>query len=532
MVNPGLKEHTDYVEGSAAGQMTVSGPASTPDLLIASVQIDRVEVRAAPGPGQSASLRNMAIRNDGPIRMTLAHSVFRVESAHLVGPETNLQASGSIALNQQAPLDLAVNGTVNLALAHTLNADLMSSGDMTLNASVRGTFDNPNLTGRAELHNGEFHYADFVNGLTKANGIIQFNGSRATVQSFTAESGGGKVDATGFVALTGSTLGGLAFRLDTHAHGVRVRYPEGVSSLSDADITAAGTTDRSEASGKVVIRRIIINPTADASGILAASAEPTRIPPSRTGLAANMNLDIQIETAPDVSFETSVAQSVEADANLRLRGTVTNPALLGRINITQGEMKFFGNKYTISQGTISFLNPAKIDPILNFSVETKARGVNVTLTISGPVNKLNVSYRSDPPLQFNDIVALLATGSAPTNATFESAGTQSFQQLGATALLGQALSNPSSGRLQRFFGVSNIKLNPQLSGITGSPETRLSIEQQVAPNILFTYDSDVADASTQLIKVELDLNSSWAAILTREENGYVDLVFAYRRRFK
>ena len=34
-----------------------------------------------------------------------------------------------------------------------------------------------------------------------------------------------------------------------------------------------------------------------------------------------MNLDVQIETAPDVAFETSVAQSIEADANLRLRGT-------------------------------------------------------------------------------------------------------------------------------------------------------------------------------------------------------------------
>ena len=195
-------------------------------------------------------------------------------------------------------------------------------------------------------------------------------------------------------------------------------------------------------------------------------------------------------------------------------------------------MKFFGNTYAISQGSVSFLNPAKIDPILNLSVETKARGVAVTLTISGPVNKLNVSYRSDPPLQFNDIVALLATGRAPTNATLESAGTASFQDLGASALLGQALSNPSSGRLQRFFGVSNIKLNPELSGITGSAETRLSIEQQVAPNILFTYDSDVADASTQLIRVELDFSPRWEAILTREENGYVDLIFAYRRRFK
>ena len=536
MLNPAVKEHDELLDGAVAGQLTLSGPAKNPDLITAAVELNQIELRPAPQPGQPPNLQTLVLRNEGPVRLTLAHSIVSIENARLQGPETNLQFGGSVALNQQSPLDLTVRGNINLALGHTLNEDLASSGEMVVNANIRGTFANPDLTGRAELQKGEFRYAGFVNGLANVNGVLLFSGTRATIQSLTAESGGGKVDATGFVTLTAGSLGTLAFRLETHAHGVRIRYPEGVSSLSDADLTVAGTSDRSEASGRVTIRRILINPTADAASILATSAEPARVPSSRTGLAANMNLDVQIDTAPDVSFETSVAQSVEADASLRLRGTATSPALLGRINVTQGEMKFFGNRYTISQGSISFLNPSKIDPILNVSVETKARGVAVTLTISGPANKLNVSYRSDPPLQFGDIVALLATGRAPTNATLESAGTgqlQNFQQLGASALLGQALANPTEpGRLQRFFGVSNIKLNPELSGITGSPETRLSIEQQVAPNILFTYDASVADASTQLIRVELDFNPRWAAILTREENGYVALDFAYKRRFK
>ena len=536
MLNPSVKEHEELLDGTIAGQLTLSGPAKNPDLITAAVELNRIELRPAPQPGQPPNLQTLVLRNEGPVRMTLAHSIVSIEDARLQGPETNLQFGGSVALNQQSPLDLTVRGNINLALAHTLNEDLSSSGAMVVIANIRGTFTNPDLTGRAELQKGDFRYAGFVNGLANVNGVLLFSGSRATIQSLTAESGGGKVEATGFVTLTAGSLGTLAFRLETHARGVRIRYPEGVSSLSDADLTVAGTSDRSVASGRVTIRRILINPTADAASILATSAEPARVPSSRTGLAANMNLDVQIDTAPDVSFETSVAQSVEADASLRLRGTATSPALLGRINVTQGEMKFFGNRYTISQGSISFLNPSKIDPILNVSVETKARGVAVTLTISGPANKLNVSYRSDPPLQFGDIVALLATGRAPTNATLESAGTgqlQNFQQLGASALLGQALANPTTpGRLQRFFGVSNIKLNPELSGITGSPETRLSIEQQVAPNILFTYDASVADTSTQLIRVELDFNPRWAAILTREENGYVALDFAYKRRFK
>jgi len=403
---------------------------------------------------------------------------------------------------------------------------------LNVNAQIRGTWPDPDFSGRAELTKGDFHYADFTNGLTNANGLVLFNGSRATIQNLTAESGGGKVDASGFAAVTG---GRFAFRLDVKTNQVRVRYPEGVSSVSDSQITVAGTSQRSDASGNIIIRRIAINPKSDAATILARAEQPVQLASGGTGPLANMNLDIEVETAPDVAFETSVAQSIEADANLRVRGTLNNPALLGRVNVTAGEATFFGNKYTINQGSISFFNPARIDPILNVDLETKARGVDVILTVTGPMNKLNVTYRSDPPLQFGDIIALLATGRTPNDPTLAIRDTgqqQNFQQLGASALLGQAISNPVGGPLQRFFGVSKLKIDPQLTGVTGSPEARLTVEQQVTPDILFTYVSDVSNTSTQLIRVEWALNRRWSAILTREENGYVAVDFAFKKHFK
>jgi len=158
----------------------------------------------------------------------------------------------------------------------------------------------------------------------------------------------------------------------------------------------------------------------------------------------------------------------------------------------------------------------------------------VILTVAGPMTKLNVSYRSDPPLQFGDIVALLATGRAPGDPTLsgQNTGGQGFQSLGASALLGQAIANPVNGRLERFFGVSRLKIDPQLTGVTGSPEARLTIEQQVTPEVLFTYITDVSSTSTQLFRVEWSFNRHWSAILVREENGYVGLDFAYKKGFK
>ncbi len=515
-------------DGTLAATLTVSGPLLKPDEMTAAIDIPKVELHALPGTGLVKFLPGFSVGNVGPIRMSMSKSVLKVESAHLKGPQTDIVLTGTVSpLQSDSALDLKLRGDLNLALLHTISPDLTSSGVLTLDAALRGGFGAPDFSGRAILRNGDFHYAEFSNGLSSANGEITFTGTRANIQSLSAESGGGKVDATGFASWTNNLL---AFRVEAKAREVRVRYPEGVSSVSDASITLSGTDQRSQVSGTVTIHRIAINPKSDAAEILQLTAQPLKVAP-QGGLLANMNLDVQVSTAPDVAIQTSVTKSVSADANLRLRGTATNPAVLGRVNITQGEVVFFGNKYDINQGSISFFDPTKIQPVLNLDLETKARGVDVILTVAGPMNKLNVSYRSDPPLQFSDIVTLLATGRAPVDPTLSGQG-QGYQQLGASELVGQAIANPVAGRLQRFFGVSRLKIDPQLTGLTGSPQARLTIEQQVTPEILFTYITDVSSTNAQLFRVEWTFSRSWSAILTRQESGYVGVDFAYKKRFK
>lgn len=519
-------------EGTVEAEVKLSGPARRPGELRAEVDIGRLELRPLAGSEIATSMPGYGLSNDGPIRFAVTRSQAKIESAKLKGPETQLTASGTLAFAGDAPLNTQLRGNVNLALLHQFAPDITASGTLSVDAGLKGSLANPDFTGRAQLRNGAAHYLGFANGLTNANGEITFNGTRATIQTLSAETGGGRLDATGFAALSN---GVVAFRIDAKASEVRVRYPEGVSSVSDGALTLAGTSQRSLASGAITVHRVTINPRSDAATLLALSAQPLQTASVKTGLLANMNLDVQIATAPDVVLQTSLTESLQADANLRLRGTVTNPAILGRINVTHGELIFFGNKYSISQGAVSFFNPTKIEPIVNFDLETRARGVDVILTVAGQVNKLNVSYRSDPPLQFSEIVALLATGRTPTDATLAARDTgqsQSLQNLGASALIGQAIANPVAGRLQRFFGVSRLKIDPRLTGITGSPQARLTIEQQVTPDVLFTYVTDVSNTSTQLIRVEWTMNQNWSAFLTREENGKVGLDFSFKKRFK
>jgi translocation and assembly module TamB len=522
------------VAGSLDGKVTISGPALQPEAWTAALEIPHLEISPIQR-GVTTGAPEIILRNEGTVRLTLKNGVVRVESARLTGLATNVTLVGNVSLKEaKNPLDLRLNGTIDLTILESLERDLSASGTLVTDANIRGPLTQPLIAGRMQLQNANLNLATFPNGLSNANGVILFGGNRATIQSMTGESGGGKVSVTGFVSYVG---GEPAFRFEVAANQMRVRYPEGVSTVADSKLTWTGTLQRSLASGTITILRTGFNARTDLGSVLAKSAEPVRSPAAtRTGLLGGLNFDIQIETSPDVLVQSALAQQIQAEASLRLRGSPSNPVLLGRISISQGELTFFGNKYTINQGSVSFFNPVKIEPILNIDLQTRARGVDVTLTISGPMSKLNVSYRSDPPLQFSEIVALLATGRAPSSdpslAARQSATTQNWQQMGASALVGQAIANPVAGRLQRFFGVSAIKIDPLLTGVDNNPQARLTIEQQVTPNITFTYITNLTRTNPQVVRVEWSLNKRWSVVALREENGLFGMDFYYKKGFK
>ncbi len=172
-------------------------------------------------------------------------------------------------------------------------------------------------------------------------------------------------------------------------------------------------------------------------------------------------------------------------------------------------------------------------------LSTRVRGINVDITFSGPLNKLNFSYRSDPPLEASDIVALLAVGRTPSavgpfvNSQAATNINNSYLGVGDgnNSLLAQAIA-PNSNRLQKFFGVSHIKIDPQLTDVTIVPQARLTLEQQVSSDVTLTYITNLAVANQQIVRVEWDFSRKWSAVALRDENGAFSIDFQYRKRFK
>jgi translocation and assembly module TamB len=518
----------------AEGRATVSGPVARPEDLKGELQLSRLEVSSTPVAGHRQTRRAVMVHNDGPVVVSLDRSVVTIRSFHLADTYTDLRLTGTASLRAPEKLDLRADGKIHLELVEAFDADVFATGIVALNASIQGTLAQPAINGRLQLQNAGFNMMDAPNGLSNANGTILFSGDRAVIENLTGQSGGGQVTLAGFVAYGGPQM---QFRVQATASRVHIQAPPGMSTAVNASLLLMGSSKRSLVSGNVTILDVAFFSHTDIGSMLSRTAEPVTTPQAETGLLGGMQFDIRIDTAPDVQFRTALAQNIQADAHLRLRGNIDRPGMLGRVDVTSGEIIFFGTKYTIDQGTVAFYNPQKIEPVLNVDLNTSAKGIDVVVSVSGPMDRLKLTYRSDPPMQFTDIVALLATGKVPTTdpvlATRQPAAPdQNLTQMGASAVLSQAVANPVSGRLQRLFGVSKLKIDPQIIGAENTPQARMTLEQQITKKLTFTYIQDVASTNPQIVRVQWDFDPAWTAVAERQSNGALGLNFFYKRRFR
>lgn len=518
-----------FLEGTAVIRGSLDDLAS----LRAEVTLDRVEV--VPPPQQMLRLgvrsADLALKNAAPVRIEVFRRTARVLDARFQARDTEIQAAGLLSFSGDTPSDLRVQGGMDLGILQLLNPDLLARGRASIQAVLRGTLEQPRLSGRLELRNASLYLAELPNGIDNASGVINFDQSRATIESLVAETGGGRIAFTGFVGIGASAL---VYRVQAQARQVRVRYPRDFSFVFDSDLSLSGTSERSLLSGSVNVVRASFTPRSDLADFFTASIRPGPPAASQNEYLRGMQLDVRIANDPGLQVQTSLTRDVLAEADLRLRGSALRPALLGNISVNQGEVQVLGTRYNVNRGEIRFLNPQRIEPAFDLDLETRARGITVNISFAGTPNKVDVTYRSDPPLQTQEIISLLAVGRDPDAATgvlTNPAAQSGSAQLGAS-MISEAVAAQLGSRLQRFFGITRLKIDPNLNGIENLPQARLTLEQQLSKDITVTYITNLTRTQEQNVRVQWDLNREWSVLAVREETGVIGLFFQYRKRFK
>ena len=513
-----VREPIENLTGLADGALQVEGDLRHPEALLVRGDLAKLE----------ATLRNVEFHSTSPVRFQYQNRQVRVEQLHLAGPSLDLEATGSIQLGDDPALNLTARGSADLSTLPRFDPELEIVGRVTLDAVLSGTIGRPIWRGNLRLADGSVQYENLPNSLTAVQGTVVFDGNRGFLENFTAESGGGPVRLSGFFAYESDP--GLRVQLTADVNDVRVRYPAGVSTVLGGRLTLSGTTASSLLGGQLVIQRESISPNFDLARALAGSRGAGGATMAE-GFLRNMRLDLEMISAPDIRLETSAARNLQGDVELRIRGTVERPVLLGRIGIQEGELSFAGKRYTVSRGEVTFANPFRIEPVLNLSVQARVQQYDIAMDFIGPPDRLTLTYRSDPPLPTRDILALLVAGSSST-ATGEGATNQPVPELGASSLLSQALTAQIGNRLDRLFGAGRIRVDPQLSGLDRPLDASVAFEQQISDNLTVTYITNVATVREQIIRGEWAISPRYSLAAVRDQNGLVGVNLQMTLRFR
>ena len=504
-------------ESSLAGTIAVEGPFAHPEQMRGEARLQQLAVTVA----------GILLHSEGGVHATLAGGRIHLDPLRITGEETDLHVQGNLNLQDKQQLDFAASGAINLKVVQTIDPDLTASGNSNFEVEAHGTLQNPGLTGRIDFHNASIALEDLPNSLSQLNGTLEFNQNRLEVKSLTAMSGGGLLSVGGFLAYQNGVFADITLT----GKGIRIRYPEGISSLADATLRLQGPRNNLLFSGNVLITRFSMSPNLDMAALANQAAKVQTIAPPDAP-SNHVRLDVHLVSSPQLNFQNAYAK-LAGDVDLHLRGTLATPSLLGRISITEGSAMIAGTRYDLQRGDITFTNPVRIQPNIDLNATARVSDYDITLGLHGTLEKPTVNYRSDPPLPEADVVALLALGRTESQQRIY---TQQQEQTVANpttdALLGGALNATVSSRVQKLFGAGSVKVDPNYLGALGNSTSRVIVEEQLGPNVTLTYATNVNTTAQQLLQAEIAINRHVSLQVARDESGVFSMVIKATRRYK
>ena len=495
------------VRGQAELHGTLHGPLKLRDQLEAEIDI----------PALSLTYKSLQVGSASPIRAVYRGGTISIEHCELKGTGTDLQIQGAIPLEPARNLQATATGNVDLHLIQMLYPGWNSSGQLQLEVKAGGHLPHPEVNGTVHLTNASFLAPNTPLGAQNVNAVLAIKNGRVDIQSFKGESGGGTLSAQGFATYQPA----VQFNMTLVARQVRLRYPVGTRAILDSNLVLTGSGDSALLSGRVIVDRLSLTKEFDLSTFAdqftsnsSASAGPR--------FAQNIKLNVSLTSASEMALASSKL-SVQGSANLMVRGTAADPVLLGRTDITGGELFFSGNRYKVENGVVQFVNPVRTEPVVNVLVTTTVNQFSLSMNFTGPIDRLRTTYTSEPPLAPVDIINLLATGQ-----TTEAASTGSTSP--ESVIAGQ-LTSQFSSRVEKLAGITSLTIDPQVGGAQGNGGGRLAVQQRVTKNLFFTFSTDLTTSTGQIVQIEYQVSQKFAVSTIRDQNGGYTLQIKVHKRF-
>ncbi len=465
--------------------------------------------------------------NEGDVKLAVEGGKISVRALNFFGTGTRFDITGWFRPMEE--MDIVLKGTVNLSLLKLLYSEVEhAAGVADVKFEIKDDWKNPDMTGELLLRNGEVKVKDIPQRFTALNSKIVFEQGRIITDSLSGEIGGGTLSASGWVQLSGVNL--REFSAKTALENVTVRYPEGLVSTLSGELYYGGDTSEQSLAGDITIKRARYDKRVEWKSMLVDIGRGLyQKKKTEVGWIGDTQINIRFHGENNILFENNLAK-MPLDVDVFLRGTVNHPQLLGRIEARKGVVYFRKNEFKILRASVDFVDPNRMNPVLDIQAVTQVREYRIQLAVTGTADRAAVTFISEPSLIDTDILALLALGKTGS----ELKGKESGVGVGeATSFATGQFQDVIERNARSLTGFDRFQVDPYVSkNDTAVP--RVTVGKEIVQNKLYvTYSSNVgASAPEQAFRIEYLLNRHFSLMGEQNDMGNSGADIKYRFEFK
>ncbi|HET7707732.1 MAG TPA: translocation/assembly module TamB domain-containing protein [Thermoanaerobaculia bacterium] len=499
--------------GNAVIDLKLGGRLSPFDQLVVEATVPTLDFRFS---GEQFTPR-------APLRLTLRQGRLTFDQFELLHTDSAFAVTGSAEVMGDRRLNVDVSGSIAAALLQLFMPDVRADGRLNVAAGIRGTMAKPVIRGTGDLVDAQVKFAGFPQLIDEINGTLEFEENLVRIQSLRATIGGGTVTAGGSINLDGLTPQSVNITLV--GDNVALRYYEGLTIQGNFELRVAGDAERSVVQGDISVTRAVYSRDFDLQQSILNVVLSRRglVPVVAADWQERVQLRIHIDAPDTLAVRNNIAEAT-GSADLDVMGTLANPVILGTVELDEGgKVTFQGIDYRLVRGTINFQNPFRIDPYFDVTFEGRVSGnlselesgpIDLTVNITGTLDRISPSITSDPPASDITLFSLLGFGELTRRGSGGGVSSANAAVLGQS-LVAQSLISALGSRILPF--ADSFTYDPGLLDTGSGAGPKVTFEKRVRDDLrlLVVYNLD-SHKSREVI--EWQVTRDWTLQITRDES--------------
>lgn len=489
----------------AADLRILDGGFLAPETLEGRLRIERLDVTRG----------ELDVHATRPIRVAFSEGVARVEGGSLAGAGLEAHLRGDVSLERGLGLELGLDLDL-AALARATPSVREAEGRAALRLALSGPLTDPEYYGEGTIDASVVRLEALAAPIENVHARARFSSRRASLEAFSADLYGGRLEASGEATLEGRSI--EQYSVDLHARDIVLHPSAGIDAELSADTTMSFHRGDNlpvmrgdvRVSRFMYTRDIDVNLGSFASIESIGRAERAEVE-NYDPLADYLALDLTVRReAPFVVRNNLIEAEVEivdTDRPFRIVGTNQLYGALGDMRFSRGRVFLRNQAFELRPGSsLSFDDERTFSPRFAVHAMTEVRrsgDINIPtwrilLDANGSVDSFTLTTRSDPELPQEDVILLLTIGMTRSEAQRLSAG-----DWGGTALEALASVTGVDREVRRAIPViDDFRLESAYSVRTGRTEPQITIGKRIADRVRLSATTGLTDQRTFRAQLE------------------------------